>query len=127
MGAVDTYNQVKTLHQWATITTKQYLHTCHVGLERPLPRHYQHSFGTCQTSPSLLPPHCSPPPLQVLIPSVKLDYSHVKSRCGSLDRRGHSAGGGNVSLVLLVHCLNVRGCCVSVVFPSSFFLFSIQL
>uniref|UniRef100_A0A3B3ZXS3 Microtubule-associated protein n=1 Tax=Periophthalmus magnuspinnatus TaxID=409849 RepID=A0A3B3ZXS3_9GOBI len=31
---------------------------------------------------------------QVLIPSVKLDYSHVQSRCGSLDRRG----GGNVRI-----------------------------
>ncbi len=48
-------------------------------------------------SPSLFPPHSSPPPLQVLIPTVKLDYSHVQSRCGSLDRRGYSAGGGNVS------------------------------
>lgn len=46
---------------------------------------------------SLFPPHSSPPPLQVLIPTVKLDYSHVQSRCGSLDRRGYSAGGGNVS------------------------------
>ncbi|XP_054644255.1 microtubule-associated protein 2 isoform X3 [Dunckerocampus dactyliophorus] len=34
----------------------------------------------------------------VLIPSVKLDYSHVQSRCGSLDRRGYSAGGGNVQI-----------------------------
>lgn len=45
--------------------------------------------------------------LQVLIPSVKLDYSHVQSRCGSLDRRGYSAGGGNVSLVLQAHRLSV--------------------
>ncbi|XP_042082160.1 microtubule-associated protein 2 [Haplochromis burtoni] len=36
--------------------------------------------------------------LQVFIPSVKLDYSHVQSRCGSLDRRGYSAGGGNVQI-----------------------------
>ncbi|TWW80669.1 Microtubule-associated protein 2 [Takifugu flavidus] len=49
-------------------------------------------------SPSLLPLHSSPPPLQVLIPNVKMDYSHVKSRCGSLDRRGYSAGGGNVQI-----------------------------
>ncbi|KAM6934508.1 uncharacterized protein map2 [Xenentodon cancila] len=35
---------------------------------------------------------------QVLIPSVKLDYSHVQSRCGSLDRRGYSARGGNVQI-----------------------------
>lgn len=58
-------------------------------------------------SPSLFPPYSSPPPLQVLIPSVKLDYSHVQSRCGSLDRRGYSAGGGNVSLVPQIHCLSV--------------------
>lgn len=56
---------------------------------------------------------------QVLIPSVKLDYSHVQSRCGSLDRRGYSARGGNVSLVLQVHCISVHVsvtsllCCVS--------------
>ncbi|KAM7380676.1 hypothetical protein PAMP_003954 [Pampus punctatissimus] len=36
----------------------------------------------------------------VLIPSVKLDYSHVQSRCGSLDRRGYSAGGGNIPRVV---------------------------
>ncbi|XP_077583731.1 microtubule-associated protein 2 isoform X3 [Stigmatopora nigra] len=35
---------------------------------------------------------------QVLIPSVKLNYSHVQSRCGSLDRRGYSAGGGNIQI-----------------------------
>ena len=58
-------------------------------------------------SQNLFQPHSSPPPLQVLIPSVKLDYSHVQSRCGSLDRRGYSAGGGNVSLVLQAHCLSV--------------------
>lgn len=61
----------------------------------------------------------TPPPLQVLIPSVKLDYSHVKSRCGSLDRRGYSAAGGNVSLVLQVHCL-----CVPVVFGQCFVFFT---
>lgn len=82
---------------------------------------------TCQISPSLLPLHSSPPPLQVLIPNVKLDYSHVKSRCGSLDRRGYSAGGGNVSLVLQVHCPNVSGCCVSVLCYFTVFLFFIQL
>lgn len=51
-------------------------------------------------------------PLQVLIPSVKLDYSHVQSRCGSLDRRGYSAGGGNVSPVPHLHRLSVLcRCC----------------
>lgn len=34
---------------------------------------------------------------QVMIPSVKLDFSHVKSKCGSLDKIQHAAGGGNVS------------------------------
>ncbi|XP_039675077.1 microtubule-associated protein 2 isoform X7 [Perca fluviatilis] len=34
----------------------------------------------------------------VLIPNVKLDYSHVQSRCGSLDRWGYSARGGNVMI-----------------------------
>lgn len=85
-------------------------------------RCHQHNIWTCQISPSLLPLHSSPPPLQVLIPSVKLDYSHVKSRCGSLDRRGYSAGGGNVSLVLPVHCPNVSGC-VSVVSRQYFSVF----
>lgn len=32
-----------------------------------------------------------------MIPSVKLDFSHVKSKCGSLDKLQHAAGGGNVS------------------------------
>lgn len=32
-----------------------------------------------------------------MIPSVKLDFSHVKSKCGSLDKIQHAAGGGNVS------------------------------
>lgn len=68
---------------------------------------YGIGWSNMSESPSLVPPHCSPPPLQVLIPSVKLDYSHVQSRCGSLDRRGYSAGGGNVSLVPQVHCLSV--------------------
>ncbi|KAF3843002.1 hypothetical protein F7725_001851 [Dissostichus mawsoni] len=45
---------------------------------------------------------------QVLIPNVKLDYSHVQSRCGSLDRRGYSARGRNVSPVPQVHCLSVH-------------------
>lgn len=105
------------------ISTRQYPHPCYVGLQYPLPKHQQHKVWTCQASPSLLPLHCSPPLLQVLIPSVKLDYSHVKSRCGSLDRRGYSAGGGNVSFVLQVHCLNVSGCCVSVVLRHPFFVF----
>jgi len=34
---------------------------------------------------------------QVMIPSVKLDFSHVQSKCGSLDKVHYSAGGGNVS------------------------------
>lgn len=34
---------------------------------------------------------------QVLIPSVKLDFSHVQAKCGSLDKIQHAAGGGNVS------------------------------
>ncbi|KAJ8281765.1 hypothetical protein COCON_G00042840 [Conger conger] len=33
---------------------------------------------------------------QVLIPSVKLDFSHVQSRCGSLDKRQYTTAGGNV-------------------------------
>ncbi|XP_056157022.1 microtubule-associated protein tau-like [Lampris incognitus] len=32
---------------------------------------------------------------QVFIPSVKLDYSHVQAKCGSLDKIQHHAGGGN--------------------------------
>ncbi|XP_072235656.1 uncharacterized protein [Leuresthes tenuis] len=32
---------------------------------------------------------------QVMIPSVKLDFSHVQSKCGSLDKVHYSAGGGN--------------------------------
>lgn len=71
--------------------------------------------------------------LQVFIPSVKLDYSHVQSRCGSLDRRGYSAGGGNVSLVLQAHCVSVVvgiiyvPCCA--VFPLCFpvFLFCLTV
>ena len=86
-------------------------------------------------SPSLFPPYSSPPPLQVLIPSVKLDYSHVQSRCGSLDRRGYSAGGGNVSLVPQIHCLSVNVsvipvCCVvffSVAYSFSTLLYSFSV
>lgn len=86
-------------------------------------------------SPSFFPPYSSPPLLQVLIPSVKLDYSHVQSRCGSLDRRGYSAGGGNVSLVPQIHCLSVDVsvipvCCVmlfSVAFSFSTLLYSISV
>ncbi|XP_035860550.1 microtubule-associated protein 2 isoform X1 [Sander lucioperca] len=40
----------------------------------------------------------SPHGENVLIPNVKLDYSHVQSRCGSLDRWGYSARGGNVMI-----------------------------
>uniref|UniRef100_A0A146VCM6 Microtubule-associated protein 2 n=1 Tax=Fundulus heteroclitus TaxID=8078 RepID=A0A146VCM6_FUNHE len=70
---------------------------------------------------------------QVLIPSVKLDYSHVQSRCGSLDRRGHSAGGGNVSLVLqtilsvtlsVLFAFHALLCCAFAVFLLPFFNFS---
>lgn len=32
-----------------------------------------------------------------MIPSVKLDFSHVQAKCGSLDKIQHAAGGGNVS------------------------------
>uniref|UniRef100_A0A671WVH0 Microtubule-associated protein n=1 Tax=Sparus aurata TaxID=8175 RepID=A0A671WVH0_SPAAU len=32
---------------------------------------------------------------QVMIPSVKLDFSHVQAKCGSLDKIQHAAGGGN--------------------------------
>lgn len=39
----------------------------------------------------------SPCHSQVMIPSVKLDFSHVQSKCGSLDKLQHMAGGGNVS------------------------------
>ncbi|XP_069554299.1 microtubule-associated protein 2-like isoform X1 [Brachyistius frenatus] len=31
---------------------------------------------------------------QVMIPSVKLDFSHVQAKCGSLDKIQHMAGGG---------------------------------
>lgn len=85
-------------------------------------KHLGQNTWTCQKSPSLVPPHSSPPPLQVLIPSVKLDYSHVQSRCGSLDRRGYSAGGGNVSLCAaspLSQCS--CHCCFSVVLCQCFF------
>lgn len=34
---------------------------------------------------------------QVMIPSVKLDFSHVQAKCGSLDKLQHTPGGGNVS------------------------------
>ncbi|XP_059183597.1 microtubule-associated protein 2-like isoform X2 [Centropristis striata] len=33
----------------------------------------------------------------VMIPSVKLDFSHVQAKCGSLDKIQHAAGGGNLS------------------------------
>lgn len=33
-----------------------------------------------------------------MIPSVKLDFSHVKSKCGSLDKIQHAAGGGNIQI-----------------------------
>lgn len=39
----------------------------------------------------------SPCHSQVMIPSVKLDFSHVQAKCGSLDKIQHAAGGGNVS------------------------------
>lgn len=32
-----------------------------------------------------------------MIPSVKLDFSHIQSKCGSLDKVHYAAGGGNVS------------------------------
>lgn len=32
-----------------------------------------------------------------MIPSVKLDFSHVQAKCGSLDKIQYTAGGGNVS------------------------------
>lgn len=32
-----------------------------------------------------------------MIPSVKLDFSHVQAKCGSLDKIQYAAGGGNVS------------------------------
>ncbi|XP_077573947.1 uncharacterized protein LOC144197156 isoform X6 [Stigmatopora nigra] len=35
---------------------------------------------------------------QVMIPSVKLDYSHVQAKCGSLNKLQHSPGGGNVQI-----------------------------
>lgn len=35
---------------------------------------------------------------QVMIPSVKLDFSHIQSKCGSLDKIQHTAGGGNVQI-----------------------------
>lgn len=34
---------------------------------------------------------------QVMIPSVKLDFSHVQAKCGSLDKVNYTASGGNVS------------------------------
>lgn len=39
----------------------------------------------------------SPCHSQVMIPSVKLDFSHVQSKCGSLDKIQYTASGGNVS------------------------------
>ncbi|XP_061633947.1 microtubule-associated protein 2-like isoform X7 [Phyllopteryx taeniolatus] len=35
---------------------------------------------------------------QVMIPSVKLDYSHVQAKCGSLNKIQHAPGGGNVQI-----------------------------
>ncbi|XP_068165530.1 microtubule-associated protein 2-like isoform X3 [Antennarius striatus] len=35
---------------------------------------------------------------QVMIPSVKTDYSHIQAKCGSLDKIQHSAGGGNIQI-----------------------------
>ncbi|XP_077423688.1 uncharacterized protein LOC144053256 isoform X5 [Vanacampus margaritifer] len=35
---------------------------------------------------------------QVMIPSVKLDYSHVQAKCGSLNKLQHAPGGGNVQI-----------------------------
>ncbi|KAK7889621.1 hypothetical protein WMY93_025181 [Mugilogobius chulae] len=35
---------------------------------------------------------------QVMIPSVKLDFSHIQSKCGSLDKVHHHAGGGNIQI-----------------------------
>lgn len=35
---------------------------------------------------------------QVMIPSVKLDFSHIQAKCGSLDKIQHTAGGGNVHI-----------------------------
>ncbi|KAE8278522.1 Microtubule-associated protein 2 [Larimichthys crocea] len=35
---------------------------------------------------------------QVMIPSVKLDFSHVQAKCGSLDKIQYTAGGGNVQI-----------------------------
>ncbi|TNN46275.1 Microtubule-associated protein 2 [Liparis tanakae] len=33
-----------------------------------------------------------------MIPSVKLDFSHVQAKCGSLDKIQHAAGGGNIQI-----------------------------
>lgn len=35
---------------------------------------------------------------QVMIPSVKLDFSHVQAKCGSLDKVHHQAGGGQIQI-----------------------------
>uniref|UniRef100_A0A3Q2XS86 Microtubule-associated protein n=1 Tax=Hippocampus comes TaxID=109280 RepID=A0A3Q2XS86_HIPCM len=35
---------------------------------------------------------------QVMIPSVKLDYSHVQAKCGSLNKIQYAPGGGNVRI-----------------------------
>ncbi|XP_072303077.1 uncharacterized protein [Eucyclogobius newberryi] len=35
---------------------------------------------------------------QVMIPSVKLDFSHIQAKCGSLDKVHHLAGGGNIQI-----------------------------
>lgn len=48
------------------------------------------SIRFCIVTSSTCPP-------QVMIPSVKLDFSHIQSKCGSLDKVHHTAGGGNVS------------------------------
>ena len=107
-------------NQWAQLlahcpTTKQ---TCISRIAHKKRQRREIVFQRClkcrampERLPRFFPPHSWPPPLQVLIPSVKLDYSHVQSRCGSLDRRGYSAGGGNVSLVPQVHCLSVISVC----------------
>lgn len=67
-------------------------------------------FLSCPHPSSLRSPQCllhffvyewkkkkSPCHSQVMIPSVKLDFSHVQAKCGSLDKIQHAAGGGNVS------------------------------
>lgn len=56
---------------------------------------------------------------QVMIPSVKLDFSHVQAKCGSLDKLQHTPGGGNVSDGFR----NVFFACRHACFNASFYAF----